>query len=113
MYKQTKKLQSTIATSQVFERTMVHILLGFVFIAFALYLYAMLSTVSLALARRSTEVAIRDVSSETASLEETYLALSQNLTLASQPDLGLVLPKTVAYARGGSGAAVAFASHGF
>lgn len=106
----TKQLGNTIATSQVFERRTVHILGMIIIAAFGLYLYGMLSTVTFALSRRTTEAAIRETVSETATLEGTYLALSEGLTVEVGAELGLTTPKIVAYAHeGGVGSAVALA----
>jgi hypothetical protein len=85
-------------------------LFGVIIVAFGLYLYGMLSTVSFALARRSTEVAIREAVSETAALEGTYLALSEGLTIDVGTTLGLTTPKAIAYAHeGAASTAVALA----
>lgn len=108
----TKALRGTIATSQVFERRTAHILLTVIFFAFALYLYSMLSTVSFALHRRSTEAQIRDTLSETAELEGAYLALSESITLETGKELGLGAPRTVAYARETAVTTASLSSHG-
>jgi hypothetical protein len=105
--KRSIHFQSTIATSQVFERRTVHILFILIGLSFSLYLFGMLSTVSSALHRRTIEASIRDLVSQTASLEGQYLALTQNLTLESEPSLGLSIPRTVAYAHESSAPAVA------
>ncbi len=110
MYR-VKQFPAALITSQVFERRTVHFLFMVIVLAFGLYLYAMLSTVSLALHRRTIEVAIRDTVSATATLEGTYLSLTEGLTPETGASLGLTTPKAVAYAREGTGVAVAFA-HG-